>query len=68
MISGLCNLIMSQGQTNKSTVQPKPNKLPKLSIQEEIENQEIVDRMNRKISFAKNQRHLGRTMLYADAF
>ena len=46
----------------------KSAKLPKLNIQQTIENQEIADRMNRKITFARNPRHLNHTLTYASAF
>jgi hypothetical protein len=42
--------------------------LPKLNIQQQIDNQEIADRMNQKISFTKNPRHLAQTLSYAEAF
>ena len=42
-------------------------KLPKLNIQQQIDNQEIAERMNRKINFNKNPRHLSQTMTYAQA-
>jgi hypothetical protein len=41
--------------------------LPKLNIQQQIDNQEIVERMKRKIGFSKNPRHLGQTITYAEA-
>jgi hypothetical protein len=55
------------GETKNSTMR-RSAKLPKLNIQQQIDNQEIADRMNRKICFAKNPRHLGQTMTYAEAF
>ena len=56
------------GHTKKSnSEQRKSAKLPKLSIQQQIDNQEVIERMNRKITFAKNQRHLGKTLQYVEA-
>lgn len=45
----------------------KSAKLPKLTIQQQVDNNEVIERMNRKITFTKNQRHLGKTMQYAEA-
>ena len=42
-------------------------KLPKLTIQQQIDNQDVIERMNRKITFTKNQRHLGKTLQYVEA-
>jgi hypothetical protein len=56
------------GETKKSASIRKSAKLPKLNIQQQIENQEIADRMNRKITFTRNPRHLAQTMSYASAF
>lgn len=57
------------GNTKKlSSVEGRKSaKLPKLSIQQQIDNNEVIERMNRKITFTKNQRHLGKTMQYAEA-
>jgi hypothetical protein len=52
----------------KMNLTRKSAKLPKLNIQQQIDNQEVVERMNRKITFTKNQRFLGQTMQYAEAF
>lgn len=55
-------------ETNKNSVTlRKSAKLPKLNIQEHIDNQEIVERMNRKIAFTKNPRHLHTTLQYSNA-
>ena len=40
---------------------------PKLTIQQKIDNQEVIERMNRKITFTKNQRFLGKTLQYVEA-
>jgi hypothetical protein len=56
------------GETKKSASIRKSAKLPKLNAQQNIENQEIADRMNRKITFSRNPRHLMHTMSYASAF
>ena len=45
----------------------KSAKLPKLAIQQQIDNQEVVERMNRKITFTKNQRYLGQNLQYIEA-
>lgn len=45
----------------------KSAKLPKLSIQQQLDNNEVIERMNRKVTFTKNQRHLGKTLQYAEA-
>ena len=42
-------------------------KLPKLTIQQQIDNNEVIERMNRKITFVKNQRHLGSAITYHQA-
>lgn len=55
------------GETKKSASIRKSAKLPKLSIQEQIENQTIADRMNRKVTFTRNPRHLAQTITYATA-
>ena len=57
------------GNTKKMTTMEgrKSAKLPKLSIQQQVDNNEVIERMNRKITFTKNQRHLGKTMQYAEA-
>lgn len=55
------------GETKKSNTLRRSAKLPKLNIQQQIDNQEIADRMNKKITFTKNPRHLGQTMSYAEA-
>lgn len=41
-------------------------KLPKLTIQEQIDNNEVIERMNRKITFTKNQRHLAKTLQFVE--
>ena len=57
------------GNTKKlnSTEGRKSAKLPKLTMQQQLDNNEVIERMNRKITFTKNQRHLGKTMQYAEA-
>ena len=56
------------GETKKgTTMRLKSAKLPKLNIQQQIDNQEVAERMNRKINFSKNPRHLGQTLSYAQA-
>lgn len=57
-------------QTNKTnTLERKTSaKLPKLTIQQQIDNNEVIERMNRKITFTKNQRHLAKTLPYVQAF
>jgi hypothetical protein len=55
------------GETKKSASIRKSAKLPKLNIQQQIENQEIADRMNRKVTFTRNPRHLAHTITYASA-
>lgn len=55
------------GETKNSSSIRKSAKLPKLNVQQQIENQEIADRMNRKITFARNPRHLNQTMSYVEA-
>lgn len=64
----LYNILIMLGETKKSASIRKSAKLPKLNIQQQIDNQEIADRMNRKIHFAKNPRHLNQTISYAEAF
>jgi hypothetical protein len=61
----LYNILIMLGETKKSASIRKSAKLPKLNIQQQIDNQEIADRMNRKIHFAKNPRHLNQTISYA---
>lgn len=56
------------GDTKKTGNLRRSAKLPKLNIQQTLDNQEVAERMNRKICFAKNPRHLGQTMSYASAF
>ena len=56
------------GETKKATTMRRSAKLPKLNIQQQIDNNEIADRMNRKIAFTKNPRHLNQTLSYAEAF
>ena len=41
--------------------------MPKLSMQQQVENQEVADRMNRKVGFTRNPRHLNHTLTYAQA-
>ena len=55
------------GQTKKTTNRLRSAKLPKLNIQQQIDNQEVAERMNRKINFSKNPRHLAQTITYAEA-
>lgn len=51
----------AQGDEKKNT------RLPKLTIQEQIENNEVIERMNRKITYTKNQRHLTKTLPFVEA-
>jgi hypothetical protein len=54
----------------KDTKRERPKnsaKLPKLTIQQQIDNNEVIERMNRKITYTKNQRHLGSTITYHEA-
>lgn len=50
--------------TNNDPLRKTNQKLPKLTIQQQIDNQDVIERMNRKITFTKNQRHLGKTIAY----
>ncbi len=53
------------GSTSKTRQSlSKSAKLPKLSIQQQMENQNIIDRMNRKITYTKNPRHLGKALQF----
>ena len=56
------------GETKQSSTMRKSAKLPKLNIQQQLDNQEVAERMNRKIHFTKNPRHLNQTISYAQAF
>ena len=49
---------------NNDSLRKTNQKLPKLTIQQQIDNQDVIERMNRKITFTKNQRHLGKTIAY----
>ena len=53
--------------TGAKTNRLRSGKLPKLSMQQQVENQEVADRMNRKIGFTRNPRHLASTLSYAQA-
>lgn len=55
-------------EVKKTDTMRKSGKLPKLNIQQQIDNQQVADRMNRKINFTKNPRHLHQTISYAQAF
>lgn len=52
---------------NNDSLRKTNSKLPKLTVQQQLDNQEVIERMNRKITFTKNQRHLGKTMAYNEA-
>lgn len=61
---------MSFLSNTRKSLQPDPKKstkLPKLTIQQQIENNEVIERMNRKITYTKNQRHLAKTLPFVEA-
>ena len=59
------SIIKPKNSTTNNDPRRKTNqKLPKLTIQQQIDNQDVIERMNRKITFTKNQRHLGKTIAY----
>jgi hypothetical protein len=56
------------GETKNMGSARRSAKLPKLNIQQQIDNHEIAERMNNKIAFTKNPRHLAQTLSYNQAF